>query len=66
LGTDTHTCNSSYSGGWDKSLRPAWAKLVRTYLKNKIEKENQTELCVCLKWQSTIPKTANKQKTGKN
>jgi hypothetical protein len=41
-GVVVHTCNLSYSGGKGRrmvSLRPAWAMLVRPYLKNKIQKK---------------------------
>jgi hypothetical protein len=37
-GVLVHACNPSYSGGRSRrimSLRPNWAKLVRSYLKNK-------------------------------
>jgi hypothetical protein len=36
----THACNPSYSRGGGRritSLRPAWAKLARPYLKNKVK-----------------------------
>jgi hypothetical protein len=39
LGMLEHVCNGSYTRGRDRriaSLRPDWAKLVRSYLKNKI------------------------------
>jgi hypothetical protein len=38
LGFMAHTCNPSHLAGGDKnilSLRPAWAKLEKPYLKNK-------------------------------
>jgi hypothetical protein len=38
-----HACNPNYSVGRDQenhSLKPAWAKFVRAYLKKKKKKKN--------------------------
>jgi hypothetical protein len=68
-----HTCNPSYSGGRaqeDHGLKPAWANIVRPYLKKKktkIPKNHKTRLVEWLnvKALSSNTTTAKKKKKKK-